>query len=223
MLNLSTATAFQGTGTGAGNCTINHVDVGGIAGVLNALTGLGGVANTLSGLLGSYSSTGNTTCSVTANGRAVLDYPTPSTGSTPSPRVAYLYSINAGYFLETGYAALGTMENQTGAPYSLGTLDGTYVEATTPAASAASANTSGTFTADGASNATTTLDENVGVGTVNIIQFGTPGTVAYTLSDPSAGRFVLSNDQVVYAINPGPLRSGQHQPTHHCDSAALLY
>lgn len=66
--------------------------------------------------------------------------------------MVYLYNNNAGYFLETGYAALGTLENQTGTPYSLSTLDGTYVEATIPAASVASINTSGTFTADGAGN-----------------------------------------------------------------------
>jgi hypothetical protein len=91
------------------------------------------VANTLTNLLGSYAATGNASCTVTSNGRAVLDYPAPGTGNAPAPRVAYLYNNNAGYFLETGYAAMGTLENQTGSPFSNATLDGTYVEATVPA------------------------------------------------------------------------------------------
>ncbi len=42
------------------------------------LTGLGSSATILNALLGTYQSTGTSTCTVAANGRGVLDYPTPN-------------------------------------------------------------------------------------------------------------------------------------------------
>ena len=89
VLNLSTATIFQGTANGAGGCTTNYVDQGGTSALVSSLTGLGGNSNLLTDLLGTYASTGTSTCTVAANGRAVLNYPAPSnvlTGLLRPPR-----------------------------------------------------------------------------------------------------------------------------------------
>jgi hypothetical protein len=84
-------------------------------------------------------------------------------------------------------------------------------------------NTSGTFTANGAGTATTMLDQNVGVGTVNVIQLGESGTATYSVTDPAAGRFLLSNDQVIYAINPNRFVMIDTNPATTAASATLLY
>jgi hypothetical protein len=215
VLNLSSATVFRGTGNGNGTCTTTNVDVGGLTGLVNSLTGLGSNSGILNALLGTYQSLGNSTCAVSSNGRVVLNYPAPSTllsttlgllglGNTPPPaRVVYLTAPNTGYFLETGYAGLGNIEAQTGSPFTLSTLKGTYVYGTTPAASLATIDSSGTFTADGAGNATQTLDSNVGVGNLNLIQLGTSGSATYSLTDATAGRYLLGGTRVIYAIAPG--------------------
>jgi hypothetical protein len=215
VLNLSTATIFRATGNGAGTCDFTNVDVAGLTGLVDGLTGLGSSATIQNALLGKYQSTGNSTCTVAANGRGVLHYPNPSTlldnlllllglpVAPPPPREFYLISPNKGYFLETGYAGLGKFEAQSGSPYSRASLDGTYVYASQPAASLASINTSGILVADGAGNATATYDANVGVGTLNVLQTDVTNTTTYQLSDATAGRFVLGTTFVIYEIAPG--------------------
>jgi hypothetical protein len=186
-LNLNSATIFRATGNAAGKCDFTNVDVAGLTGILNLL-------------LGPFKATGQSTCTVAANGRGVLDYP----GLLPpAPREFYLVSPNNGYYLETGYAGLGRFEPQTGSPFSLGTLDGTFIYASLPASSLASINTSGIFTADGAGNATTEADLNIGVGTINVLETNLTTTATYHLTDATAGRYLLGATTVIYAIAPG--------------------
>jgi hypothetical protein len=233
--NLSTATIFRGTADAAGTCDTTNVDVGGTTGLVNGLTGLGSGAPILNALLGTYQSTGNSACTVATNGRGVLNYPVPNPTLTallillglpttpPPPRVLYLSAPNQGYFLETGYAGLGTISPQTGAPFSLATLKGTYVYASTAAGSAASTNSSGTFTSDGAGNSSSTIDQNVGVGTVNILQLGNPFNTTYTLTDPTAGRYLLGTNTVIYAISPTRFALVDTSPATTSPSIVLLY
>ena len=217
VLNFSSATIFEGIGNGNGTCTTRSVTNAGLTGLVNSLTGLLGSTGLLPTILGSYTSTGTATCTVQTNGRATIDYAAPASllggllgNSTPAPRVAYLVSPNAGYFLETSYAGLGTLEAQTGAPFSLATLNGTFVYSTIPASTLATIDASGVFTADGAGHTTSTLDENVGVGTINVLQLGTAGSATYTLTaqpapyDPAqVGEYTLSDGTTIYAISPG--------------------
>ena len=215
MLNLSTATIFRATGNAAGTCDFTNVDVAGLTGLVNQLTGLGSSAPILNALLGTYQSTGNSTCTVAGNGRGVLNYPAPDTAlslvlgllglstAPPAPREFYLIGPNSGYFLETGYAGLGRFEAQTGTPSTLASLDGTYVYASQPAASLASINTSGIFVANGAGNATTTTDTNVGVGTINVLQTDVTNTSTYHLTNAADGRFVFDTTVVLYEIELG--------------------
>ena len=209
--NLSTAVIFEGSGDGAGTCTTHLVDQAGATALINNLTGLGGSLTGLQTALGSYTATGTSACTVAADGREVLNYVEPFTnvggivtvtGTAPAPRVAYLYGPNQGYFLETGYAGLGTLEQQTGAPFSVATLNGTYIYGQTAAASVASTNAAGVFTANGQGTAQTTLDENVGVGTINALQLGTTATYPYSLTDPNYGRYLLGSSVVIYATSP---------------------
>ncbi|WP_260735086.1 beta strand repeat-containing protein [Tunturiibacter lichenicola] len=207
VLNLSTATIFRGTATANGNCNITNVDLGGTTGLVNSLTGLlPGLTGLLGGLLGSDATTGAITCAVASYGRGTLQYPAPTllgipTGPAPAPRVFYLSSPNHGYFLESGYAGLGNLEAQTGAPFTTATFDGTFVYGTTVAASLASINASGNLVANGAGSATSTIDSNVGVGNINVLQLGVTSTQAYTLTDATAGRYTYGTD-VIYAITP---------------------
>lgn len=233
VLNVSSATVFRATCDGTSTCDTTDVDNAGLTSLVNSLSGsvlnLLGLSKTqlLQGLLGAYATTGNSTYTqISGNGRGELNYPAPQNGllggilsgllgsllpnGTPSPRVFYLYGPNQGYFLESGYAGIGQFEAQTGAPFSLGTLSGTYVEGTIPDASLASINASGNFTSDGNGNVTDyTLDENVGVGTLNILQLGTPNSTTYNLTDTSpnnpatTGRYLLGDGMtVLYAISP---------------------
>jgi len=225
VLNYSTATIFRASGDGAGTCNTTNIDMGGLTATIDNLTGLtnSDKNNLVSALLGSYAATGTSSCAVGSNGRGTFNYPGHSglisillgllglpTGP-PDARVFYLVAPNQGYFLETSYAGLGQFEPQTGAPFSVATLNGTFTIGTVPASSLASVNSSGYATADGAGNATFTLDENVGVGTLNILQLGVTGSVTYSLSDnnsnvtaATAGRYVLGDGTtVIYAISPG--------------------
>ena len=215
VLNLSTATIFRTVGNGTGHCDFTNVDVAGVTSLVNGLTGLGSGSNILNALLGTYQSTGNSVCTVAASGRGVLNYPPPtgllaitlqllglSTGPPP-PREFYLISPNSGYFLETGYAGLGRFEPQTGTPSTLASFDGTYEYASLPAASLASINTSGDIVSNGAGSATSTLDQDVGVGTINVLQLGVTNTSHYALSNATDGRFVLGATTVLYEIAPG--------------------
>jgi len=121
-----------------------------------------------------------------------------------APRVAYLTAPNQGYFLETGYAALGYIEAQTSTTASLADLTGTYTYGTVTPSSAVSTNTSGVFTADGAGNQTQTVDLSLGVGSINLLQLGVASSGTYTLSSPaSLGRFRINNvNPVLYEISP---------------------
>lgn len=245
VLNFSSATVFRASGDGAGTCNTTNVDTGGLTSLIDNLTGLSGATknNLLSALLGSYQATGSSSCTVSGDGRGVLDYPNHSSlisillgllglpTGPPSARVVYLVAPNRGYFLETSYAGLGQIEPQTGAPFSLATLDGTYVESTVPASSLASINTSGYLTANGAGKATYTLDENVGIGTLNVLQLGTTTSTTYSLSDPNtnvtaatAGRYVLADGTtVIYAISPGRFAVVDTNPLTTSPSVSLLY
>jgi hypothetical protein len=235
LLNLSTATIFRATGNGAGLCDYTNVDVAGLTGLVNGVTGLLGSVTKLNALLGTYQSTGNAGCTVATNGRGTLDYPNPSgllsgvlgllglSTNPPAPREFYLISPNSGYFLETGYAGLGRFEPQTGNPYTLGSLHGTYVYESIPASSLASINTSGILVADGAGHATTTTDLNVGVGTLNLLQLGVTATYPYTLTDATAGRFLLGTTIVVYEIAPGRFVLVDTNPLTTSPSISLLY
>jgi hypothetical protein len=206
-LNLSTATIFRGTATSNGKCDITNVDTGGTASLVSGLTGILGSLTGLTDLLGSYTVTGPTTCDVSTIGRGTLQYPLKTLlglpiGTAPAPRVFYLSSPDKGYFLETGYAGLGNLEEQTGGPFAVSTFDGTYVYGSTPAGSLASINSSGVITADGAGHATSTLDENVGVGTLNVLDIDVTNNSSYALTDATAGRYTLGGSTVIYAINP---------------------
>ena len=222
-LNLSTATIFRATGDGAGTCDVTNVDIGGVTQLVNGLTGLGSGSPVINALLGTYASTGNAACNVDTNGRGTLNYPVPNTalalvlaslglGDTPPPaRVVYLVSPDRGYFLETGYAGLGQIEPQTGEPFSLASFSGTYIYGEAPASSVATINASGFIAADGAGNAISTEDLNVGVGTINVLQTGIIHHDTYTGADantPADGRFFLNDTTVVdtsvlYVISPG--------------------
>jgi hypothetical protein len=235
VLNLSTATIFRATGNGAGVCDFTNVDVAGLTGLVNGLSGFGGLATVQNALLGTYQSTGNSACTVAANGRGVLDYPNPGgllsgvlallglPTNPPAPREFYLISPNSGYFLETGYAGLGRFEPQTGSPYTNASLDGTYVYASIPASSLASINTSGILVANGAGTATTTTDLNIGVGTINLIKLGVTNTYSYHLTDATAGRFLLGATIVVYEIAPGRFVLVDTNPLTTSPSISLLY
>ena len=217
VLNFSTATIFEGIGNGNGTCTTRSVTNAGLTGEVTTLSGTGGSTGLLPTILGSYTSTGAANCTVQLNGRSTINYAPPASllgvslgNSTPAPRVAYLVSPNTGYFLETSYAGLGMLEAQTGAPFSLATLNGTFAYSTIPASTLATVDASGVFTANGAGHTTSTLDENVGVGTLNVLQLGVPGSATYTLTtqpapyDPAqVGEYTLSDGTTIYAIAPG--------------------
>jgi hypothetical protein len=230
VLNFSTATLFRGVGGSNGNCNLTNVTTAGTTSLLNELTGVAGSQLGLESVLGTYTATGSTTCPVAANGRGVLAYP-PTLNllgiqllPAPDPRVFYLSSPNSGYFLETGYAAVGRMEAQTGAPYSEATtFNGTYLYGTTPAASAVSTDSSGVIATNGAGSETSTQDLNVGVGTVNLIQLGVTGAGTYTAPDPTTGVFTLNGTLDVYTINPNRFVLVDTDPATTSPSVSLLY
>jgi large repetitive protein len=235
VLNLSTATIFRATGNTTGTCNFTNVDVAGLTGLVNKLTGLGGKTTLLNALLGTYQSTGTSACTVAANGRGVLNYPAPNTvlsellallglsTGPPPPREFYLISPDSGYFLETGYAGLGKFELQSGAPATLASLDGTYVYASQPAASLASINTSGTFVANGTGSAITNTDLNVGVGNLNLLQADSTTTSTYYLTDATAERFVFNTTVVIYEIEPGRFVLVDTNVLDTSPSISLLY
>ncbi|WP_446744206.1 beta strand repeat-containing protein [Silvibacterium acidisoli] len=243
VLNFSTATVFRATGNGAGTCNTTNVDSAGLTALVDNLTGISGSNTLLQALLGNSTATGTSTCQIATNGRSELNYPQPPnlisallailglpTGA-PAPRIVYLTDYGTGYFLESGYAGLGHIELQTGAPYSLATLNGTFVYSSIPASSLASITQSGHFTANGAGQATTTLDANIGVGTLNILQLGATTTTTYALSNPNgnatpatAGRYLLGDGStVIYAITPDRFVLLNTSPLTTSPSVSLLY
>lgn len=216
VLNLSTSTIFRATGS-SGACNITNVDVVGVTGLVNQVTGLLGslLGNIAQGLLGTYQSTGNAGCPIASNGRAVLNYPQPSsvlsailallgiTAQAPPPRVVYMSSPREGYFLETGYAGIGNIEPQINKPsFTVADFNGTFVYGSLPAASLASIDTSGIITADGNGNANSISDLNIGIGNLNILQLGVASSGTYSVSDATAGRFTYGTN-VIYEISPG--------------------
>ncbi|GGH06380.1 hypothetical protein GCM10011586_23180 [Silvibacterium dinghuense] len=243
VLNFSTATIFRASGDGAGTCNTTNVDSAGLTSLVDNLTGLSNSSTLLQALLGNSTATGTSTCEVASNGRSELDYPQPPSliatllailglpTGPPAPRIVYLTSPGTGYFLESSYAGLGHIEQQTGSPFSLSTLDGTFVDSTIPASSLASINTSGYFTANGAGKASYTLDMNVGVGTINVLELGETTTTTYTLSDPNsnttpatAGRYLLGDGTtVIYAISPDRFVLLNTSPLTTSPSVSLLY
>jgi hypothetical protein len=228
VLNLSTATIFRGTATADGNCQITNVDLGGTTALVNTLTGLlPALSGLLGNLLSSDATTGPVTCAVAPYGRGTLQYPVPTllgipTGPAPAPRVFYLSSPAHGYFLESGYAGLGNIEAQTGAPFTTATFGGTFVYGTTVAASLASIDVSGFIVANGAGSATSTVDENVGVGNINLLSADVTSTNSYTLTDATAGRFTYGTD-VIYAITPTRFVLVDTNPLTTSPSISLLY
>ncbi|WP_260705973.1 beta strand repeat-containing protein [Edaphobacter flagellatus] len=228
VLNVSTSTIFRVNSTAStnGTCNFTNVDVAGINGLVNQLSG-GVSALTgadLLAILGRLQSTGSANCSVTTNGRGTLNYPAPSgllapvlnllgLNTPPAPRIFYLVSPNHGYFLESGYAGLGYFEGQINkATFTLADFNGTFVYGSQPAATLASINTSGYIHADGAGNANGVTDLNIGVGNLNILQLGVANSGTYainstppplqTFSDANAGRFTYGTN-VIYEITPG--------------------
>jgi hypothetical protein len=235
VLNYSSASIFRSVGNGSGSCNITNADNSGLLGLANGLTSTLGNLLGLSGtqlgqgLLGAYDTTGTTTCPVSSNGRGELGYPQPSGGllggllgslldvlfpsGPPAPRVFYLVGPNEGYFMQSDYAGLGYFKPQSGSPFTAASLSGTYVYNTVPAASLASINATGYITFNGSGNANETLDQNVGVGNINLLQLGVTANTTYALSNPNGtdtpantGRYLLGDGvTVVYAISPTQL------------------
>jgi len=211
VLNFSTATIFRTTATADGNCNVTSVDVGGLSALTSGLTGILGGLLGLDTILGTYSTTGAITCAVSTIGRGTLQYPQEYgllgilIGTPPPPRIVYLSAPDKGYFLESSYAGIGNIEAQTGSPYSAANFDGTYVYGGTAASSVASINSSGTITASGTGTETSTVDENIGVGTINVLQLGVAGSGTYTTPNATTGRFTLNTTDVIYVISPGRL------------------
>jgi Putative Ig domain len=255
LLNFTTATIFQGTSTATANtCDIQNVTVGGVTALVGGLTGVVGTVTGLNDLLGNFQTTGDVSCAVNANGRGVLDYPSPPASllsvlsgilnsvlapvvaladgivdsndlanlpaildaldAPPAPRVFYLSSQNTGYFLETGYAAVGMLEEQTGGPFTgANTFTGNYVFASTPPGSAISINSSGVVqsqgvpagSSTGVGSAIVTEDSVVQVGDLNVLSLGTAATEPYGPINPTTGVFnlgPLASPFPVYTINP---------------------
>ena len=216
LLNLTTATIFEGSSTNNG-CDISSVTIGGLSGITGSLGSILG----LSDLLGNYENTGDVDCSVDASGRGVMDYPAPTgllspvlallgLNNPPPPRVFYLSSQNTGYFLETGYAAVGNLQDQTGGPYTVAnTFTGNYVFASTPPGSALSINSSGVVDSNGASGGSATGTANVledsvlQVGDLNVLTVGTATTDSYGPINSTTGVFNLgpASEYTVYTIN----------------------
>jgi hypothetical protein len=228
LLNVSTATIFRGTATADGNCNITNVDNGGLDGLVSTLTSILGSITGLNGILGTYSYTGPITCAVSSSGRATLQYPTPELlgiipiGTAPSPRVVYLSAPNTGYFLESGYAAIGNIVAQTGGPFTLANLNGSYVEGSTASASLVSINSSGVYVFDGAGNAKSTQDLNVGLGVTNLIELDQTGTETYTATDTTAGRYLLAPTTAIYEIGPNKFAMLVTDPLTTSPSVSLL-
>ena len=85
--------------------------------------------------------------------------------------------------------------------------------------------------ANGSGKATYTLDENVGVGTLNVLQLATTGSTTYSLSDPNsnvsaatAGRYVLADGTtVLYSISAGRFVLIDGNPLSTSPTVSLLY
>jgi hypothetical protein len=234
--SLSSATIFRATGAGNGTCTTTNVDTGGTTGLANAIAGaVGGGAPLIGDLLGTYQSLGASTCAVASNGRTVFNYPAPSSllggllslfgvqAVAPAPRIVYLVSPNSGYFLESSYAGIGNIEAQVGSPFTTATLNGVFVYNQVPASTIATVSSSGVFTADGAGHTTSTQDQNVGVGSLNVLQLGVTGANTYTLTDATAGRYTLGAYGWIYAISPGRFVLLQTDAVGTSPYIALLY
>ena len=209
-----TATIFRGTATGDGNCALSNVDVAGGTQLTSAVQATGNDGAGVTALLGARAATGAVTCAVTAEGRGVLTAAAPSAAISGTlnglglaaiagaPRVFYLSAPGRGYFLETGYAALGSFEPQAGSPFSSATLNGSYDFGTGTASTGASDSGSGVMLANGSGSITITADAGLDSG--GQLTTGASQTAAYLLSDAAAGRFT-ANGVVLYALSPDRL------------------
>ena len=119
-----------------------------------------------------------------------------------APRVFYLTAPGRGYFLETGYAALGSFEPQQAGSFNAQSLTGVYDFGTGAPSSAATVGSSGVISTNGAGSLTLTPDAGLGSG--GQMQAGPSQTAAYALTDAAAGRFTI-NTAVLYALSPDRL------------------
>jgi hypothetical protein len=76
--------------------------------------------------------------------------------------------------------------------------------------------------ADGAGNATLTLDENLGVGTINVLQAGVTGSYTYSLQSGTAGRYTAGT-LVIYAISSSKFVLVDKNALTTSPSVAILY
>ena len=202
------ATIFRTTATADGNCSISNVDVAGGSNLINAG---GSNAAAITALLSARQTTGATNCAVMSNGRGVMTTPQPSTSvsnalngagltaASTAPRVFYLVSPDRGYFLETGYAALGSFEPQAAGPFSKASLSGTYRFGTGAPSSATSTGSSGVATAD--ANGTLVVAPDAGLNATGLLAAGSNQTLTYAVTDTVAGRF-STGTVLMYAISP---------------------
>ena len=233
VLGVGTATIFRGSGDGSGSCDTTAADTSGSATVIRSLQGVVDAA-VVNALQGAYIAHGSSTCSVESNGRTTLAYPSQSVVQElnlaalglpikPSARVAYLSGPNQGYFLESGYAALGMLLPQSGAPFSNASLHGRLVRAAVPAGTLTAADSVGTLLADGAGNATWTTDENGSVGNANLLNLDLTGTATYNATDVVAGRYQLSTNEVIYAVTPERYVVLEPESAQNSASISVLY
>ena len=209
-----TASIFRATATADGNCSISNVDLAGGTRLITTLSAMGSNTAEVSALLAARQATGLTTCPVAANGRGVLAAPQPSAsvsgalgaaGLTPvatAPRVFYLVSPGRGYFLETGYAALGSFEPQSAGSFSNASLSGTYRFGTGAPSGASSTGRSGLVTANG--DGTLGVTPDAGLDADGLSVSGASLAVSYSLTDAVAGRFSTSTT-LFYALSPNRL------------------
>ena len=201
---------FRGTATADGNCVMSNVDLAGSSQLISA-AGASNSAAQITTLLAARQSAGAVTCAVAANGRGVLTTPQPSaaisaalsadglTATAAASRVFYLVAPDRGYFLETGYAALGSFEPQAAVSFSSASLSGIYRFGTGSPASASSTGSSGIAVADGASRLQVTPDAGLNASGQPVT--GTSQTLTYALTDTVAGRFT-ANNLLLYALSP---------------------
>lgn len=146
------------------------------------------------------------TYKVSANGRVSWTFPKPDFPNIPDTSVAYLVDHNRGYFmtLDLDGAGFGAFEPQTGGPFAVGALAGSYVLHTGPAATQQVENDVGWMTLDENGNGMATLYVNTGSGASPLSL-----TAAVTVASNGRGTLVLSatsppvtRNLVFWAISP---------------------
>ncbi len=200
----SISTLFRIGGDGNGNCQTTNADVGGIAGVAAILSVAGENLATLNKISSSLASTGTGFCTVAENGRGVLTYPasasTTTASDTPS-RVFYLAGPGRGYFMETGYAALGKFEPQASDPASMASFAGMYTYSPLVSAKGPTNERLGLLDSDGRGTASFQLDDAPSYPSGKALSAST-STANYILTDSVAGRFMFSSGgEVFYRVS----------------------